>query len=253
MSRTLPATCHEAMRCGVVIDSSHTRCMAYTPRHGRPKTFTPPPITTACRASLTPLLVVPQKLIHTLAIRSLPQHGRSNHRNNDHDGSYHQPVSPLCPCPRRPIVLLLRIMQQRAGLPIGSLFPAEFLEVQPWSSPVLWGGGRGGACRLRPSPWRTKCADNAPALHRPNKKRRSPELRPQSCSYLACEYSRKSDAPRPALLFLRGVPYAAPVDSHPSHPALPHTARIDRRLGLKSVAHDLGHLVLQRTLRYPYA
>jgi hypothetical protein len=81
---------------------------------------------------------------------------------------------PLTLRPSAGIAAFVAYHEQHAGLPSGSLFPAEFLEVQPWSSPVLWGGGRGGACRLRPSPWRTKCADNAPALHRPNKKGAAP-------------------------------------------------------------------------------
>ena len=46
----------------------------------------------------------------------LQQHGRSNHRNDDHDCSYEQPVFPDSPSPRRPIFLLLLIVDQRAHL-----------------------------------------------------------------------------------------------------------------------------------------
>src|SRR5881296_713632 len=36
----------------------------------------------------------------------------------------------------------------------------------------------------------------------------------------ACEYSRKYDATRPALLSGPSVPYAPPDDSHPGYPSL---------------------------------
>lgn len=38
-------------------------------------------------------------------ICSFQQYGRSNHCNDEHDGSHNQPVSPPCPCPSRPRVL----------------------------------------------------------------------------------------------------------------------------------------------------
>ena len=81
-----------------------------------------------CRLPCTKTTPAPQ-YGHTdhSAIRSLPQHGRSNHRNNDHDGSYNQPLSPPCPCPRRPIVLLLRIVYGSLGCPSGLFFLLSFL------------------------------------------------------------------------------------------------------------------------------
>ena len=61
------------------------------------------------------------------AIRSLQQNGRSNHRHDDHESSHHQPVSPLGPCPRRPIVLLLRLVCGSLGCPSGLSFLLGFL------------------------------------------------------------------------------------------------------------------------------
>ena len=59
---------------------------------------------------------------------SLQQHGRSNHRNDDYNGSDNQPVSPPRPCLRRPIVLLLRLACRSLGGPSGLFFLLGFLK-----------------------------------------------------------------------------------------------------------------------------
>jgi hypothetical protein len=61
------------------------------------------------------------------AIRSLQQHGRSNYRHDDHDGSDHQPVSSPSPCPCRPRGLLLRLVCGALGCPSGLFFLLRFL------------------------------------------------------------------------------------------------------------------------------
>src|SRR5918911_2937108 len=55
------------------------------------------------------------------------QNGRSNHRNDDHDCSHNQPVSPDSPCPRRPIFLLLPLVCGSLGCPSGLFFLLRFI------------------------------------------------------------------------------------------------------------------------------
>ena len=62
------------------------------------------------------------------ANRSLQQHGRSHHRNDDDNGSDNQPVSLPTPCLRRPRVLLLRVVCRSLGGPAGLFFLLGFLK-----------------------------------------------------------------------------------------------------------------------------
>ena len=61
------------------------------------------------------------------AIRYLQKNGRSNHRNDDHYGSYDQPVSPASPCLRRPICVLLLIVCGSLCCPSGLFFLLGFI------------------------------------------------------------------------------------------------------------------------------
>ena len=79
---------------------------------------------------------------------SLQQHGRSNHRNDDDNGSDNQPVSPPRPCLRRPIVLLLRLACRSLGGPSGLFFLLGFLKFSH-GLPLCYGAVVvGGSCRL---------------------------------------------------------------------------------------------------------
>lgn len=71
------------------------------------------------------------------------QHGRSNHRNDDHYCSHDQPVSPPSLCPRRPIVLLLPIVCGSLCCPSSLFFLLGFIMFSH-GLPL----GHQGGCRL---------------------------------------------------------------------------------------------------------
>ena len=85
------------------------------------------------------------------ANRSLQQHGRSNHRNDDDNGSDNQPVSPPRPCLRRLIALVLRLACRSLGGPSGFFFLLGFLKFSH-GLPLCYGAVVvGDSCRLRPA------------------------------------------------------------------------------------------------------
>jgi hypothetical protein len=55
------------------------------------------------------------------------QHGRSNHRNDEHYCANNQPVSPASPSPRHTIFLLLLIVCGSLGCPSGLFFLLRFI------------------------------------------------------------------------------------------------------------------------------